>query len=194
MNMQATCLRLAERITWHACTRLPEPERAECYQEWTAELPEFLCDDNGRAPALRMMSMMWCAVDYHRGARQLAAAMRRDGRFRTPRPVTLALLGIGNVTLRALMVCAALGLLAADICWQAGYSDQTGILQECNEAGCSRPVNVPPDLAAAHQSFLLAGQIANLALPALLIVAASWLVLWSYRHHALRASSRGRER
>lgn len=147
-------VRLARRITRHACRALPEPERRERYLEWSAELPEFMTDRRAGPLPWRAAKMLLCALDQHRGARRLARAAGHRGVARA------------ELAEAAVRTACVLLLIAAMASGGMGTSWYLGV-----GGGYDAPaVRFPPDPGRAHLFYLagaaalVAGLVAGLAL------------------------------
>jgi len=74
--------RIAERLIWASCRRLPGELRAERCREWSAELPAILHDQTIRSGLIRAMRALSYSVGVSAATRRLS---RGDGRSRSAR-------------------------------------------------------------------------------------------------------------
>jgi hypothetical protein len=155
---------LAARITSHACRCLPEPDRQEWYREWAAELPEFVTDPHAGPLPWRVVKMLLCAVDHHRGARRLA----RAAGYR--KPVLIA-----RLVDPALKVIGGALLFAAVACEGVSSEESTGWAVSGNSY-MATTTPIPRNPGLAHLLSLVGGG----ALASALVAGLGWLALyWS---------------
>jgi hypothetical protein len=70
--------RIAERLIRASCRQLPGELRAECCQEWSAELPAILHDETIRSGLIRAMRALSYSVGVSTATRRLSRAADRS--------------------------------------------------------------------------------------------------------------------
>jgi hypothetical protein len=173
MNSQGAWVRLAARITEHACRALPEPDRQEWCREWTAELPEFMADRSIDPLPWRVVKMLLWALDHHRGARRLARAAGYRRQVMYAELVDALVVG-GCV----LLLGAAMG------CWGVGMSFITGLAFGGNEYDPGTTASVTRDPAMANLLF----SVGACALGAALVVGGAWF--WWHRRRGSKPTTK----
>lgn len=108
MSQAPAVQRVAESIIRGSCRRLPDEQRAERCQEWSAELPAILCDSTVRPGFMRAVR----ALTYSAGIATTTVRLRRTaaGPGRTPPPDWRN--GALHISPASMAVRAAVGLVA----------------------------------------------------------------------------------